>query len=239
MVARLGGDEFTVTIENPHSDGDVDRIARDILDKLALPFQLGGDAVFITACIGIAFYPDDCFGKVGDLLTCADQAMYMAKYQGRAELNYYTPEIQSKAVSRAKIVHDLRDAIRASQFALHYQPIVDLRTGTTNKAEALIRWEHPDRGAIRPDQFIPIAEDAGLIQEIGDWVMREASSQVLAWRSTICSDMQVSINVSPMQFRQNNNLSDSWLAYLEKIGLCGEALVLEITEGLLIEIQNL
>lgn len=235
MVSRLGGDEFTITIEGPFHDEEIDRIGREILENISRPFFSDVDIVYVTASVGIAFYPNDCAGNVDELLSCADQAMYAVKGSGRADLNYYTLDIQQKALSRVNLIGELREAIKENQFTLNYQPIVNLRDNSVCKAEALIRWENPQKGFVSPEEFIPITEETGMIVEIGDWVMREAARSVKKWRASVQPNMQVSINVSPIQFQDKANISDIWLSEIEQLGLPGESLVLEITEGLLME----
>ncbi len=233
-VARLGGDEFTVLLSEQDDISSVERIAQNIIDALVAPFQLNDERAFISASIGITFYPDDA-ADVDTLLKNADQAMYAAKTQGRNRYHYFTSSMQETAKIRMRITNDLRDALVDQQFRLVYQPIVTLASGAIHKAEALIRWQHPVRGLISPTEFIPIAEGTGMIVEIGDWVFREAASQAARWRASHYAKFQISINVSPIQFDHKGANFKAWLAYMQELGLPGQSVVVEITEGLLMD----
>ena len=159
-LARLGGDEFTAILNNVDNQASIERIAQEILDKLAKPFHLGNEEVYITASIGISIYPED--GEdVEVLLKNADQSMYAAKQHGRNQFHYFTPLMQEAALARKHLISDLRIALAAGQFRVFYQPIVELASGRIYKAEALIRWQHPTRGLVSPAEFIPVAEDTG------------------------------------------------------------------------------
>lgn len=232
-VSRLGGDEFTVVLSDLESTECIERVAQTILRKLAEPFLLDGQRTYISASIGITLFPDDA-QDVDTLLKNADQAMYAAKGQGRNRFQYFTPCMQEAANTRMQLANDLRDSLSGNQFTLHYQPIVDLGTGQIKKAEALIRWQHPLRGQVSPADFIPIAEDTGIIVEIGEWVFKEAARQVASWRRAYGIEIQVSINKSPRQFRDLQK-KESWISHLKHLGLSGEAITVEITEGLLLE----
>ncbi len=234
MVARMGGDEFTIILrELKHSD-DITRIAQDIQREIAEPFRLGTETAFISASIGITVYPQDGTA-IDTLVKNADQAMYAAKDQGRNRFSFFTPTLQENAQSRMNITNDLRSALADRQFRLHYQAIVALATGAIDKAEALIRWHSPTRGLVSPNEFIPIAEKTKMIIGIGDWVFREAATQVQRLRRFHCPDFQISVNVSPVQFYAEEMNPHAWSAYLHELGLPGSSMVLEITEGLLID----
>ncbi len=235
-VARMGGDEFTIILNNLNNQMSTERIAQNILDKFTEPFNLGGEVVYITASIGISVYPIDGI-EVDALLKSADQAMYAAKEQGRNRYHYFTSSMQDAALSRMHLSNDLRGALAANQFKLHYQPIVELASGDIHKAEALIRWQHPLRGLVSPIEFIPIAEHTGMIIEIGDWVFAEAVRQVAQWRQHN-TDFQISINRSPVQFRANLNHHLNWIKYLQALGLPGNSICIEITEGLLLDARD-
>jgi diguanylate cyclase (GGDEF)-like protein/PAS domain S-box-containing protein len=233
-VARLGGDEFTIILSELHDPGNVDRIAQDILKKLAEPFRLKHELAYVSASIGITLYPND--GKsIDTLLKNADQAMYASKNQGRNRYNYFTPVMQESAQNRMRLANDLRGALDAGQFGLIYQPIVELATGVIHKAEALIRWLHPARGIVNPSEFITIAEETGLIIDIGDWVFREAACQVKHWRKRHHPDFQVSVNKSPIQFHYEGERYTAWLDYLRQQGLPGQSIAVEITEGIMLD----
>ena len=236
-VSRLGGDEFTVVLHDLESSDCIERVARTILEELSEPFTLNGQRAYISASIGITLFPDDA-QDVDTLLKNADQAMYAAKGLGRNRFHYFTPSMQEAAKSRMLLVNDLRESLSENQFRLHYQPIVDLQTGKVQKAEALIRWHHPTRGLVSPAEFIPIAEDTGMIVEIGDWVFREAARKVAEWHDLLNIDLQLSINKSPRQFRDDFRVHNEWFDYLQQLGLSGEAICVEITEGLLLEVAS-
>lgn len=233
-VARLGGDEFTVILLEVDDTRNIERVAQCVLKALAEPFQLGDEVVYISASIGITLYPNDATG-VEDLLKNADQAMYVSKSQGRNQSSYYTAALQHAAQERRRLIHDLRDALAAEQFVLYFQPIMDMATGRIHKAEALIRWQHPERGLIEPLEFILLAEETGLINEIGDWVFKEAARWAKRWSERFVHDFQVSVNVSPIQFLSGEHSCDEWDAYLQEIGLGGKNMVIEITESLLLK----
>ncbi|MDP2001176.1 MAG: diguanylate cyclase, partial [Rhodoferax sp.] len=167
-VARMGGDEFTVILPEVPDPRGLEPVLIKILGALAAAFKLGDERVFVSASIGVTIYPLDA-SDIEDLLKNADQALYVAKGAGRNRYSFFTPALQEAAQSRARLTHDLRDALAAGQFRVVYQPIVELATGTTRKAEVLIRWDHPTRGPVSPAEFIPIAEASGLISEIGEW----------------------------------------------------------------------
>ena len=232
-VARMGGDEFTVVLPEVPDPGSLEPVLHKLLDALGAAFELGDQRVFVSASIGVTIYPLDA-GDIEDLLKHADQALYVAKGAGRNRFSFFTPALQEAAQSRARLTHDLRNALAAGEFRVVYQPIVEITTGVTNKAEALIRWDHPTRGAISPAEFIPVAEVSGLISEIGDWVFQQAALQVKAWRTSLRPDFQVSVNRSPMQFQHEDQARQSWPACLQAMDLPGNSIVVEITEGLLL-----
>jgi diguanylate cyclase (GGDEF)-like protein/PAS domain S-box-containing protein len=237
-VARLGGDEFTVILsELAAADlGRVETIAQTILDSLRAPFPLGGEQAFVSASIGITLYPDDA-ASIEDLLKHADQAMYAAKGAGRNRFSYFTPALQVAALNRMRLTNDLRGAVKGQQLELYFQPIVHLKTGRIHKAEALLRWRHPVRGLVSPLEFIPLAEASGLIIEIGGWVFRESVRWLQRWRSEVHPEFQLSVNQSPLEFQREGGY-DSWLALLGELGLPGQAVVIEITEGLLLDASS-
>ena len=233
-VARLGGDEFTVVLTELVYIRNVETIAQSIIDKLAEPFLLGTEIVHTSASIGITLYPNDAT-DVEELFKNADQAMYAAKNQGRNRFSYFTHALQEAAQSRLRIVNDLHGALAANQFMVYFQPIVNLVSGEIYKGEALIRWQHPERGMISPAEFIPLAEETGLIVEIGDWVFRESARWARKWNNLSAKGFQISVNVSPIQFQTKGyTQEESWLAYLNELGLSGNNIAIEITEGLLL-----
>lgn len=236
-IGRLGGDEFAIVIGEIADTPSVGSIASSLLERLATPYRLGHDFAFTSASIGITFYPQDA-DDITSLWKNADQAMYAAKRLGRNQYQYYTPALQETADKRGRLSRDLHEAIQGNQFILHYQPIVDLQAGTIHKAEALVRWKHPELGMISPADFIPIAEENGQIVEIGDWVFYEAANQVAHLHEIYSSEFQISINKSPVQFRSNSNQHENWLEYLTERKLHGRSIVVEITEGLLMEAKE-
>ncbi len=233
-VARLGGDEFTVALPQVHDAEQVEKIAQHILERLAEPFTLNESLgqVFISASIGITLYPLDA-QDVDQMLKNADQAMYAAKRAGRNRFSFFTPSLQDMAEYRLQMHNDLRLALEQGQFEMHYQPIVHLQEGTVFKAEALLRWHHPKRGLVSPEEFIPLAEETGVVLEIGDWVFRQVTLQMQRWQAAH-PQLQVSVNMSPLQFQGDGMQVQEWLACWHEAGLSGQQLVIEITEGLLL-----
>jgi EAL domain-containing protein (putative c-di-GMP-specific phosphodiesterase class I) len=183
--------------------------------------------------IGITVYPDDALNQE-NLLKNADQAMYVSKDEGRNRFSYFTRAMQDAARHRQHLLSDLRTALSHQQFELHYQPIVDLRSGHIRKAEALLRWKHPTGRQFGPAEFIPLAEESGLIHAIGRWVFAQAIHQVQHWRTSLDPAFQVSVNLSPVQLQSGSELLP-WKQLLQSEQLNGEAVVLEITEGLLLD----
>ncbi len=237
-VARLGGDEFTVIVPALEDVDSVDRIAQTIITRLSQPFRLGDESAYVSASIGITMYPADA-PDVDALLKHADQAMYVAKSAGRNRFSYFTQELQEAAQLRLRLTNDLRNALAEQQLSVYYQPIVEMATGAIHKAEALIRWLHPERGMVSPVQFIPLAEESGLINQIGDWVFQETARQVKHWRATHAPLFQVSVNKSPVQFREGRLEGESnWLAHLAALSLHGQSISVEITEGLLLNAEE-
>ncbi len=234
-VARLGGDEFTVILGELADSTSLERITQNILRNLSEPFQLGNEKAFISASIGITLYPFDATTKDA-LLKNADQAMYAAKALGRNQHCYFTPSMQENSLHRMRLANDLRIALAEKQFWLAYQPIVDLKTGAIHKAEALIRWQHPQFGLISPADFIPLAEEIKLINPIGDWVCREAIKQAAHWRAAYHPDFEVSINKSPVQFQRDSHTA--WLECLHEHAMPGQGVVIEITEGLMLDLTQ-
>ena len=233
-VARLGGDEFTVIVGGLNDCSGIERVALDILGRLAEPFLLGGELAYVSGSIGITFYPRDG-SDVETLLKNADQAMYEAKREGRNRYSYFTPALQESALAQKRLAGDLRTALAEHQFRVFYQPIVELATGTVRTAEALVRWQHPTHGLISPAEFIPIAEQNGLIVDIGDWVFREAVAQAAHWRTSHCAEFKVSVNKSAVQFHNPRSNHSAWFAHLTKLGMPAKSIVMEITQGLLLD----
>jgi diguanylate cyclase (GGDEF)-like protein/PAS domain S-box-containing protein len=233
-VARLGGDEFTIILSHFKDIKMIDAVVQRILTKIGMPFQLGNDVVNVSASIGITLCPEDA-ADAESLIRNADQSMYSAKDKGKNTFSYFTKSMQEAAAKRRKMTNDLRIAIEKQQFLIQYQPIVDLATNKILKAEALLRWEHPSLGIISPAEFIPVAEDTGLIVDIGNWVFFKVADQLVEWRQTIDKNFQVSINKSPVQFYNKGKDHELWFDYLNKLELPGSSLVVEITEGLMLD----
>ncbi len=237
-VARLGGDEFTVTLPELHDNSHIEDIANKIINKLAEPFHLGNEVAYVSASIGITLYPNDA-ASIDALMKNADQAMYVAKNKGRNRFSYFTPALQEAAQTRLRLSNDLRGALAANQFQVYFQPIVELSTGRIYKAEALLRWQHPAHGKVSPMEFIPLAENMGLINEIGDWVFRESAQWAKRWSKQFVEDFKISVNMSPVQFRaEGNAFAAEWLHHLLELGISGKNIVVEITEGLLLNAES-
>ncbi|MEA5098692.1 MAG: EAL domain-containing protein [Burkholderiaceae bacterium] len=233
-VARLGGDEFTVILGELNEPASVDRVVQNILKQLSEPFQLKNEQIHISASVGVTFYPRDAT-EIDELLKNADQAMYAAKKDGRNRCNFYDQSMQEEALTRMRLVSDMRSVLDGRQFLLHYQPIVELGTGAIHKAEALIRWQHPLRGLIKPADFIHTAEETGMIVDIGNWVFRETTRQARLWRTSHHPEFQISLNMSPVQFRNDADLLDNWLIHLRELDLPGQGIAVEITESMLLD----
>ncbi|MBV6319709.1 putative bifunctional diguanylate cyclase/phosphodiesterase [Duganella violaceipulchra] len=233
-VARLGGDEFTVILSGIEQAAGIERITQTMLALLNRPFALGAANPSISASIGIALYPSDAVAPE-DLLRHADQAMYAAKESGRNRYSYFTADLQLAAQARQQVTLDLRSALAERQFELHFQPIVNLQTGTIERAEALLRWRHPQRGLLAPAEFLAHAEAGGLMMEIGDWVFRQAALQARRWQDELGPGFQVSINQSAAQFRGDTALYVGWLNYAAELQLAPRSIVIEITEGVLMD----
>ncbi len=232
-AARLGGDEFAVILTEMTDPSSIDRIVESILHTLTAPFQIGGEKVYLSASIGITLYPNDAT-RIDDLLRHADQALYEAKSAGRNCSSYFTSSLQQAAEARMRLSNDLRGALESKQFRVYYQPIIEMATGTVHKAEALIRWEYPELGMVSPANFIPLAEDMRIIIEIGDWVFKEAATEVKRLRTLHHPDFQISVNKSPVQFNNDDILYKGWFDYLAQLDLPGTSISIEITEGLLL-----
>ena len=235
-LARPGGDEFTLIMGELDDFRGIDRVAQCILHSIEAPFQLGGEQCYVSFSIGITLYPDDAT-DMEELLKKADQAMYAAKHQGRNRFCYFTPAMQKAAENRLRLVNDLHNALAGNQFWVAYQPIVELATGAIHKAEALLRWQHPTRGLVSAAEFIPVAEETGMIIDIGEWVFQQAVEQVAKWRANRQPNFQISVNKSPAQFHGQDDGHGDWCRQLHRLGLPGSCIAVEITEGLLLDIS--
>ncbi len=237
ILARLGGDEFAI-LSGMHETMHIENVSQRILDALSEPFAMEGKPgrIYVSASIGITLYPEDAM-DADQLLKNADQALYEAKNAGRNRFSYFTQSLQEKAQARLRLLNDLRGALVANQFLLHFQPIMDLSSNRIVKAEALLRWKHPERGMVSPMEFIPLAEETGLILQIGDWVFREAAKWASMWVRQH-PDLVIGVNMSPLQFRNDGANIGEWLGYLRSLGLHGKNLVVEITESLLLDADS-
>jgi diguanylate cyclase (GGDEF)-like protein/PAS domain S-box-containing protein len=230
-VSRLGGDEFVVLLSQVEHEEDAAVSARKIIRALSLPHTIDNKSIDINVSIGVTTYPSD--GQIAEILMSnADIAMYDAKQNGRNNYQFFRREMQDHAAERLLLEKDLRSALGRRQFLLHYQTRFNLQTGNTTGVEALIRWEHPERGIISPAQFIPIAEECGLILPIGRWVLLEACRQARAWRDSGRGVVQVSVNVSAAEFADKDFLSGIRAALIAT-GVEPPDLELELTESVL------
>jgi diguanylate cyclase (GGDEF)-like protein/PAS domain S-box-containing protein len=232
-VARIGGDEFTIILSDLSDIHNVEVICQKILLALSAPFYIFETATYISASLGITLYPNDACTTF-ELLKNADQAMYLSKNLGRNQFCYFTASMQEQALHHLELTNDLRKAISLNQLSVFYQPIIELQTGVICKAEALLRWNHPVRGMVSPAEFIPLAEESGLIVEIGDWVFKQTVQHIKKCKEHLGVDIQISVNKSPLQFKETGAKLD-WLTYLAEQELAGKNIVIEITEGLLMD----
>lgn len=233
-VARLGGDEFTVVLPYVKSNREADRVAQKIIDNLSVPFSLGGDQGYVSASIGITVFPFDGESSVV-LLRNADQAMYEAKRLGKNRFSYYTSTMQEASQQRLQLSNELRIAMQNGELEMHYQPIHDLRDSRVVKAEALIRWRRPDGKYIGPDVFIGLAEEIGLIGEIGQYAFESSLHQMQTWEEIASYIVGVSVNLSPRQILGDRSNFQPWLALMKEKDISAEHVTLEITEGTLLD----
>lgn len=237
LVARLGGDEFTLILQHGDDGTSVEELCRRVLAAVSQPYMLRHNVVTVSASLGVTLYPRD--GRsVTELLQNADLAMYSAKDSGRNQYRYFSLSMQLQAQERRELLRELQQAMERREFELYFQPIVDLTTGLSSKAEALIRWHHPQRGLVAPADFIPLAEDSGMIVPIGDWVFRSAAEQAAKWRKCLSGGFQVNVNVSPAQFMAEEFDPQAWLGCLKGHGAPGAAVLVEITERLLMKADS-
>ncbi|MDZ8225870.1 MULTISPECIES: EAL and GGDEF domain-containing protein [unclassified Nostoc] len=238
-VARLGGDEFTILLEGIQDVSDAIKAVERIQQELALPFELDGQEMFATASIGIALSSTVKYEQPEEVLRDADTAMYRAKVLGRARYELFNSDMYANVLAKLQLESELRRAIEHLEFQVYYQPIISLTKGSILGFEALLRWQHPERGLLNPADFIPLAEESGLIFSIGSWVLNEACRQMQAWQMCHHSNLleKISVNLSLKQFSQPN-LIEQIRQVLRSTGLDAANLMLEITEGVIVENNN-
>mgnify|MGYP001824516063 FL=1 len=233
LLARIGGDEFTVLLSDVQDAEAASRVAERILAELSKPFEIQGRQLFLTASLGVAMFPQDGEDKE-TLLRHADIAMSSAKKRGKNCWQVYTKGLDQENRHGLALESELHKALERHEFILHYQPKVDVRSGLVTGAETLVRWEHPVRGMVPPGEFIPLAEESGLIERIGDWVLLEACRQNAAWHADGLRGMQLAVNVSGHQLR-NPDFVNRVSEILKETGAPSHCLTLELTEGVMIE----
>ena len=230
LIARLGGDEFAIVQTALQDPKDAEALAQRLRDAvLGSPYDLNGHQAAIDLSIGIALSPGDGT-DLDELLKHADLALYGAKFEGRGTYRYFEPEMNARMKRRRALEFDLRKALSGGELEVHYQPLVSLQDDSIVCCEALLRWHHPERGMIPPAEFVPVAEETGLINAIGEWVLRQACAEAMTWPSHV----RIAINVSPVQFR-NQNLAQTVIHCLAASRLSAERLELEVTESVLMQ----
>jgi diguanylate cyclase (GGDEF)-like protein len=229
VVARMGGDEFAIIMTQMEQATDAAALSKRIRDSVVKPYQIEGHQIVTDISIGISVAPMDAV-ESNELLRNADMAMYDAKADGRGTFRFFEPEMNTRMKVRRELEMDLRKALATEQFQLYYQPLVVLQTNDVNAFEALLRWNHPTRGLISPADFIPIAEETGLIVPLGEWVLKEACAEAVEWPEHI----KVAVNLSPAQLN-NRNLVNMVKAALDQSGMSPHKLQLEITESVLLQ----
>lgn len=232
MVARLGGDEFAIVV-SAALHVNLNEMCRVMMHEISQVHVLGDERVFVTVSIGISQYPEDAV-SVDELIQHADLAMYDAKSHGRNQVRYFSSELREALSQKASLTRDLRMALKHGELRDYYQPIVNLHTEKVVKAEALMRWQHPERGLISPAVFIPVAEETGDIVAMGDWIFHQALQRAMLWQSLLDDEFAISVNKSPVQFVNQSGSQHDWGGALRQSGLEGKRIVVEITEGLLL-----
>jgi diguanylate cyclase (GGDEF)-like protein/PAS domain S-box-containing protein len=232
-VARLGGDEFAILQTDVARPEDAFELAQRVIETMSEPFMIGGNEVVTGASLGIAMHPTDGHDPE-ELLKNADLAMYRAKAEGRDTYRHFASHMDAAARQDIALEADLRHAIARREFVLHYQPQIDLRTGRIVGAEALVRWERPGHGLVRPGDFLPLAEETGLIIPINEWVLHEACREAKSWTTLGLPDLRIAVNLSPIQFRRQN-VRELVVAVLKQTGLAPRLLELELTENIVLD----
>ncbi|HEU4852059.1 MAG TPA: EAL domain-containing protein [Telluria sp.] len=236
-VARLGGDEFTVILTETGELSHVENTAQKIVDTLRAPFTLGIEQVTVSGSVGITLYPGDA-DTPEELMRNADHAMYRSKAAGRNQLTFFEASMQEAAMRRLKLSNELRGALPEHQMELYFQPIIDAATGTITKAEALLRWHRHDAKLALPIEFVDIAEETGLIHDLGNWVFFEAAHWSQRWSAMLGRPFQISINKSPVQFQDSGHAASNWVDYLHEHGMARNSVAVEITEGMLLNLTE-
>lgn len=237
-VSRLGGDEFIIILNTIAGLSSIEAVVHKIVDAIAKPYLLSHERVHSSASLGITIYPDDA-SDITSVLKNADQAMYGAKAKGKNSYQYYTHEMQAAAIKRITLLNDLRYAVKNKELFIEYQPIRSFDSNKVVKAEALVRWQHPTKGRIPPDEFIPLAEESGLIIEISNWVFDEVCRNIKNWQARFSSELQISINTSPSQYSNAESNITEWLKLLLDRGISARSILLEVTENLLMEANDI
>jgi diguanylate cyclase (GGDEF)-like protein len=233
FVARLGGDEFTVVLNNLTNEAKINQIISHILTSIESVFYLKSERVFASASVGATLYPQDG-DNVDLLIKNADQAMYESKRKGKNRAHYFNQEMSQQLIQKNKKIADLQHALKSNEFTVYYQPIFNLKNNNVDKAEALIRWQHPTKGLILPDDFLGTIEEEGLMDELGYWVANQVLSDRLKWHKLSSASMEISINISPSQLKSKDSLLQKWLTVFDSIALPANAIAFEITEHSLV-----
>jgi diguanylate cyclase (GGDEF)-like protein/PAS domain S-box-containing protein len=234
IVARLSGDEFVIILSDITQVAGIDKIASNLIQNINKKFKLNNSDVYISCSIGIACFPTDA-STSSDLIKFSDQAMYKSKKAGKNQYTYFEQSFQSDSIIRMEMSKDLRESILKDEFLMYYQPIVDLKTGDTYKAEALIRWQHPVKGLLSPGDFIPLAEETGIICDLSLWIFDSVFKQLNDWQVSSNKSFQISINMSPVQLRSKEEKYCHWLKGFQTNNISGDNIAIEITEGVLIK----
>lgn len=229
-VARLGGDEFTLILENTDNPTEVIKTVENVMDNLTKPITIKNERVNVTASIGITFYPNNGT-TVESLIKRADQAMYLSKNKGRNRYEFFSYEMEELAIEKRRLIEEIRTALAQNQFELYYQPICESDTNHVQKAEALIRWNHPQRGLVGPAEFIDLAEKNGLIVEIGQWVKSQAVRDAVEFNNKSKTPFQISVNTSPLEIDDDGKWVDQWIEASKRYNLPAHAILIEVTEN--------
>lgn len=233
-VARLGGDEFTLILEGVNSPDEASKIAEAVKSSLMQSIKVKKETVYVTASIGLTLFPADGL-TVEELVRRADQAMYLSKNKGRNRYEFFSYAIEEKATEKRRLIEEIRTAIVKNQFELFYQPIFSIDGKSVPKAEALIRWNHPERGLIGPNEFIPVAEKNGLINDIGQWVKSQAIQDTVQFNVLSEKAIQVSVNTSPLEIDRAGCWVDEWIVASKKYQLPANTILIEVTENTLMD----